>query len=261
MSAEMAEPSNRYAGRRAVITGGTHGIGLAVARKLLAGGAQVLVTGRDEKNVESAREELPAAHVVRSDAGSMADIDTLGTVVKDKLGRIDFLFLNVGYTKFGPVELVTEADFDRMLAVNVKGCFFTAQRLAPLVCDGGSIVLTTAVLVGMGFPGSSVATGCKAAVGAFARTFAADFLHRGIRVNALSPGFVQTPTMGIAGLSEDERVANQKEGVEVTPMGRHADPTEIADAALFLGFDATFTTGTVLHADGGLGQGVPAPSS
>jgi NAD(P)-dependent dehydrogenase (short-subunit alcohol dehydrogenase family) len=120
-------------------------------------------------------------------------------------------------------------------------------------------VFTTAVLVGMGFPSSSVATACKAAVGGFARVLAGELLPRGIRVNAVSPGFVQTPTRGVHGLTEQELAANQQEGEGVTPMGRHGSPEEIAAAVLYLAFDATFTTGSVLAADGGLGQGIPIP--
>lgn len=251
----------RYAGRKAVITGGTHGIGRSVADALLDGGAEVLLTGRDEANIEEVRGVLAGrkAHVVRSDAGSMADIDALGPAVEGALGEVDLLFVNVGYAQFEPLERVTEDSFDRMVRVNVKGAFFTVQRLAPLVRPGGAIVLTTAVLVGMGFPASSVATACKAAVGAFAQTLASELLARGVRVNAVSPGFTQTPTMGVHGLSPEEREANQRLGEEVTPMGRHGSSEEIAAAVLFLAFDATFTTGSVLHADGGLGQGIPAP--
>ena len=251
----------RYAGRKAVITGGTHGIGLAVAEALLDGGAEVLLTGRDERNIEAARRRLAGrpARVVRSDAGSMADVAALAPAVEEALGGVDLLFVNVGFTEFAPLEQVSEASFDRMMDVNVKGAFFTAQRLAPLVRPGGSIVFTTAVLVGMGFPASSVATACKAAVGAFARSLAGELLPLGIRVNAVSPGFVQTPTMGIHGLTDEERAANQQQGEDVTPMGRHGSPEEIAAAVLFLAFDATFTTGSVVHADGGLGQGIPVP--
>ncbi|GAA3942834.1 SDR family oxidoreductase [Streptomyces gulbargensis] len=249
----------KYAGKKAVITGGTHGIGLAVVRALLDGGAEVLLTGRNEKNIEAVRTELAGlpAHVVRSDAGSMADIRALGGIVEEKLGRIDFLFVNVGHAELGMLEEVTEEAFDKSFDINTKGAFFTTQALAPLVNDGGSIVFTTAVLVGHGYPGTGVATGMKAAVGGFAKVFAAELLSRKIRVNAVSPGFTLTPTMGYANMTEEEKAANEKEGAQLTPLGRHAEPEEIAAAVLYLGFDATFSTGTVLHADGGMGQGIP----
>ncbi|MEU5880937.1 SDR family oxidoreductase [Spirillospora sp. NPDC047279] len=246
----------RYAGKKAVVTGGTHGIGMAVVRSLLDGGAEVLLTGRDEANVESARTDLAgrAAHVVRSDAASMADIGALGDVVAETLGTVDLVFVNVGYATFGPIEDVTEEVYDRVFDIKAKGAFFTTQRLLPLVNEGGSFVFTTAVLDGLGFPQSSVATGSVTAVRGFAKSFAAEFLARGIRVNVVSPGFTQTPTMGIAGLTAEERAANQKAGEEATPMSRHGDPAEIAAAVLYLAFDATFTTGTVLEVDGGLGH-------
>ncbi|GIG66256.1 SDR family oxidoreductase [Phytomonospora endophytica] len=243
-----------YAGKKAVVTGGTHGIGLAVVRRLLDGGAEVLLTGRDEANHAAARDELSgrAAHVLRSDAADMADIDALGTAVAERLGSVDFVFVNVGHARMQPIGEVTEEAYDRMFAVKAKGAFFTTQRLVPLVNRGGSFVFTTAVLDGFGFGGTSVATGTVAAVRGFASAFASEFLPLGIRVNALSPGFTQTPSMGIVFDSPADKAANQGIGEELTPMSRHADPDEIAKAALFLGFDATFSTGIVLNAHGGL---------
>ncbi|MFD1936017.1 MULTISPECIES: SDR family oxidoreductase [Nonomuraea] len=242
--------------KRAVVTGGTHGIGLAVVKALLAEGAEVVLTGNNEKNVEAARSELASgrAHVLRSDAGSMADIEALGRYVESTLGRVDFVFVNVGYAETGPIEGVTEAAYDKMFAIKTKGAFFTTQRLLPLVSKGGSFVFTTAVLDGLGYADTSVATGTVTAVRGFAKSFAAEFLPRGIRVNVISPGFTQTPSMGFATMTEEEKAANQRLGEDLTPMSRHASPEEIAAAVMYLAFDATFTTGTVLHADGGLGQ-------
>ncbi|MEV0650489.1 SDR family oxidoreductase [Phytomonospora sp. NPDC050363] len=243
-----------YAGKKAVVTGGTHGIGLATVKRLLDGGAEVLLTGRNEDNVAAARAELAgrAAHVLRSDAADMADIDALGAAVAERLGAVDFVFVNVGYAEMRPLAEVTEEAYDRMFAIKAKGAFFTTRRLLPMVNRGGSFVFTTAVLDGFGFAGTSAATGAVAAVRGFASAFAAEFLPLGIRVNVLSPGFTQTPTMGIVFGSEAEREANQKAGEELTPMSRHADPEEMAAAALFLGFEATFSTGIVLNAHGGL---------
>ncbi|MEV5358661.1 SDR family oxidoreductase [Streptomyces sp. NPDC093516] len=251
---------NKYAGKKAVVTGGTHGIGMAVVKKLLDGGAEVLLTGLNEKNIEAARAELgPRAHVLRSDAASMSDIDALGTAVQETLGEVDFVFVNVGYLKFGSLSQVTEETYDRMFDTNTKGAFFTAQRLAPLVKNGGSFVFTTAVAVGMGFVATSVGTGMKSAIRAFSKVFASELLPRGIRVNTVSPGFTDTPTMGIAEISDELRAANIKEGVELTPMRRFGTAEEVADAVLFLAFDATFTTGVDLPVDGGLGQGLEWP--
>ncbi|GAA2452263.1 SDR family NAD(P)-dependent oxidoreductase [Streptomyces macrosporus] len=251
---------NAYANRKAVVTGGTHGMGRAIVDALLDGGAEVLLTGRDEGNLEAARAELPdRAHVVRSDVTDLADVDALAATVGERLGRIDFLFVNAGYSRLEPYDAVTEETYDRTFAVNAKGAFFTAQRLAPLVRDGGSIVFTTSVANKSGFPGMTVYAGAKAAVWAFAQGLAAELLPRGIRVNAVSPGFVRTPTMGVYGVTAEERAAFEKEGAEATPMGRIGSPAEVARAALFLAADATFTTGVELPVDGGINQNITAP--
>ena len=249
---------DKYARKKAVVTGGTHGMGLAAVKALLDGGAEVLLTGRNEQNLAAARRELgPRAHVVRSDTASMAEINALGALVEEKLGRIDFVFINAGISELDPFDQVTEASYDRQFDVNTKGAFFTAQRLAPLVRYGGSIVFTT-VTNGPANPDLSVYSGSKAALRAFAQVFAAELVSRGIRVNTVAPGFIDTPTMGVAGLSEDERRALKKLGDEITPMKRHGTIEEVARAALFLAFNATFTTGAELPVDGGLAQ-VGAP--
>lgn len=244
----------RYAGKKAVVTGGTHGIGLTTVKALLDGGAEVILTGRNERGIEAARTELAdrRARVVRSDAASLADIAALGELVEREFGQVDLVFVNHGYAETGPIESVTEAVYDRMLDINAKGSFFTAQRLAPLIAEGGSMVFTSAVLDGRGWVDCSVPTMAKAAVRALAQCLAAELLPRGIRVNVVSPGFTLTPTMGFATLTEAEQEANLAAGNALTPMGRHAEAAEIAAAVLFLAFEATFSTGIVLPADGGL---------
>jgi NAD(P)-dependent dehydrogenase (short-subunit alcohol dehydrogenase family) len=245
---------SKYTGKKVVVIGGTIGIGLATVKTLLEGGAEVLLTGRNEQNLDAARRDLgPRAHVVRSDTASMTDIDALGALVQEKLGQIDFVFINAGISELEPFDHVTEASYDRLFDVNTKGAFFTAQRLAPLVRNGGSIVFTT-VTHGPANPNLSVYSGSKAALRAFAQVFAAELVSRGIRVNTVGPGFIDTPTMGVAGLSEVERVALKKLGDEITPMKRHGTVEEVARAALFLAFEATFTTGVELPVDGGLAQ-------
>ena len=173
-----------YAGKKAVIVGGTHGMGLATARMLLEGGAEVLVTGRNETNIARARDELgPRGHAVRSDAASMADIEALGGIVEETLGRFDFLHLNVGVSEFAPFDLVDEAFFDRQFTVNTKGAFFTVQRLVPLLRDGGSMVFTSSVADDGGYAGMLVYSGTKAALNSFASVLATELLPRRIRVN------------------------------------------------------------------------------
>ena len=246
--------ATKYAGKKAVVIGGTHGMGLATVKALLEGGAEVLLTGRNEQNTEAARRELGSrAHVVRSDAASLIDLEALGSFVDEKFGQVDFVFINAGVSEVQPFDKVTEASYDKQFNVNTKGAFFTAQRLAPRVRNGGSIVFTT-VTDGPANPNLSVYLGSKAAVRAFAQVFAAELVSRGIRVSTVAPGFIDTPTVGVAGLSEAERAALKKLGDAVTPMKRHGSAEEVARAALFLAFDATFSTGVELPVDGGLAQ-------
>ncbi|GII61117.1 short-chain dehydrogenase [Sphaerisporangium krabiense] len=250
-----------YSGRTAVITGGTIGIGLATAKALVAGGARVVVTGRNEDNLRAAREELgPGAHVVRSDTADLGDIDALAALAGERLGRVDLVFVNAGVATLHPFQDVTEDDYDRQFDVNTKGAYFTMRRLAPLVRDGGSFVLTTSVTVGSGTPGMSVYSGTKAALRSFAQVFAAELLPRGVRVNTVSPGFIRTPTLGAVDATEEERAAFERLGDAVTPMRRHGTSEEVAAAVLFLAFEATFTTGADLAVDGGLGQGLSHPA-
>lgn len=246
-----------YASKQAVIVGGTHGIGLATARLLLAGGAEVLVTGR-EASAAAARREL-GERVVASDIADLAAIDALTEQVRARLGAIDLLFINAGVAELEPFDRVTAASYDRTFAVNTRGAFFTAQRLAPLVREGGAIVFTTSIASTSGTAGMAVYSASKAAIGAFARVMAAELLARGVRVNTVSPGFIRTPTMGTASSTPEERAAFEREGDAITPMGRIGTPEEVARAVLFLAFAATFTTGTELYVDGGLGQRLSPP--
>ncbi|PDP89434.1 short-chain dehydrogenase [Glycomyces fuscus] len=246
-----------YEGKRAVVIGGTHGMGMGVVEALLAGGARVLLTGRNEKNLEEARGRLgPEAHVVRADVADLADTDALAETVRAALGGIDFLHVNVGTSELTPFDQVTEESYDRGFAVNAKGAFFTVQRLAPLLADGGSIVFTTSVTNTTSTPGMSVYTGAKAAVLGFSRVLASELLPRGIRVNTVAPGFTDTPTMGLTGVSDAEREEFMRVGDAATPMGRHGTVAEVARAVLFLGFEATFTSGAEIPVDGGLGLGL-----
>ncbi|SMD13959.1 SDR family NAD(P)-dependent oxidoreductase [Kibdelosporangium aridum] len=235
---------------KAVVIGGTHGMGYAVVEALLKRGVEVVLTGR---NVDAVR---TSAHVVRSDVTSMEDIEALGRIVEEKLGRIDFLFVNTGIARLEPFMQVTEASYDENFAVNTKGPFFVTQRLAPLIRDGGSIVFTTSVADEGGTDEMTVYSGAKGAIRAMAKGIAGALLPRGIRVNVISPGFIDTPTMGITDLSEKDRKDLMALGDEVTPMKRHGTVEEVAAAVLFLAFDATFTTGARLTIDGGIGQGI-----
>ncbi|MFI8423429.1 SDR family oxidoreductase [Streptomyces sp. NPDC085479] len=247
------------AGRRAVVTGGSLGMGRAVVQALTDRGAEVMYTGRSERRLAEAQAALgtPLAHPVRSDATHAAAIAALRDQVADRLGGIDYLFVNQGIAEFQTLEEVTEESWDRIFDVNAKGAFFTVQALAPLLSEGGSIVFTT-VSNDRIFPGLSAYSAAKEAVAAFTKVLAAELLPRGIRVNAIAPGFILTPTMGVAELTDEQRAEFIEEGNASTPMGRGGTVEEVAAAALYLAVDATFTTGVELAVDGGFGQGLGA---
>ncbi|SDF64920.1 NAD(P)-dependent dehydrogenase, short-chain alcohol dehydrogenase family [Lentzea fradiae] len=243
----------RYRGKKAVVTGGTHGMGRATVEALLAEGVEVLLTGR---TTEKARDL--DAHAVAFDAADLDDVVRLKGEVASKLGEVDLVFINVGFATLTPFDQATAAEYDRTFDVNTKGAFFTAQHLAPLVREGGSIVFTTSVATVLGSPGMSVYAGAKAAVRAFARGFAAELAARDVRVNVVSPGFIDTPSMGVTGVPREVLEEFKEEGDRITPLRRHGTMDEVAKAVLFLAFEATFTTGAELAVDGGLGQGISA---
>jgi len=245
----------RYEAKRAVIIGGTSGIGLATAKMLMDGGARVLVTGRSQAGLDSAKKELGKdALVVSSDARSLTDIDALASRVKAEFDTFDLLFVNAGLGLFAPLANTTEATYDEMFNLNTKGPFFAVQKLSPLINQGGAVVLTTSSANVKGMPMIAAYGGAKAALRSFARVFAAELLPRGIRVNAVSPGPTETPIIGKA--FPDKDVAAQLMGrmTESVPMKRFGTSEEVAKAVLFLAFDATFTTGAELPVDGGLTQ-------
>ncbi|WP_051326250.1 SDR family NAD(P)-dependent oxidoreductase [Glycomyces tenuis] len=252
----IADP-NALRGKRAVVTGGTIGMGLAIVQALTDRGAEVLYTGRNEQRLAEAQASLntPLAHPVRADATDMTDLAALARQASDTLDGIDYLFVNQGIAEFQTLEEVTEESWDRVFNVNTKGSFFTVQHLAPLIAEGGSIVFTT-VSNDEIFPGLSAYSGAKEAVAAFAKVLAAELLPRGIRVNAVAPGFILTPTMGVAELTEEQRAEFIEQGNASTPMGRGGTVEEIASAALYLAVDATFVTGVELPVDGGFGKGL-----
>lgn len=248
---------NRFKGKKAVVTGGTHGMGLAIVERLLAEGAEVIFTGRNEKKTGEVQQALnaAAAYGVRSDASSMADIQALGQLVEERFGRVDYLFINHGTAEFQELAEVTEASWDQHFNVNTKGAFFTVKRLEPLINDDGAIIFTT-VANDRIFPGLSAYSGSKEAVKAFAKVLAAELLPKKIRVNSVAPGFIMTPTMGVANLTEEDRETFIAQGNEITPLKRHGTVEEVAAAALYLAAEATFTTAIELPVDGGFAQGI-----
>jgi NAD(P)-dependent dehydrogenase (short-subunit alcohol dehydrogenase family) len=243
-----------YDGRNVVIIGGSSGLGLVTAGLLADGGARVLVTGRSQAKLDAAREQLgPDAVAVRSDAADLSDIDALAERVKAELGGVDALFVNAGITHFAPLAGTAEEDYDRVLAVNTKGPYFTVQKLAPLLNDGAGVVMTTSVADVKGLDMLSVYSASKAALRSLTRTMARELLPRGIRVNAVSPGPIDT---GILDASMPAEAVGQLKAdlVAGVPMQRFGTSLEVARAVAFLAFDATFTTGAELVVDGGGSQ-------
>lgn len=243
----------RYQGKKAVIIGGTSGMGLATAKMLLDEGASVLVTGRSKAGLESAQKALgKGTLVVSSDARSLTEIDALASRVKAEFETFDLLFVNAGFSIQAPLESMTEAVYDEMFNLNAKGPLFAVQKLAPLINRGGSVVLTTSIANVKGMPGNATYGAAKAALRSFARTLAAELLPRDIRVNALTPGPIDTPIVEKA--FKDAAPQIREKMIGMVPMKRWGTSEEIAKAVLFLAFDATFTTGAELPVDGGWSQ-------
>jgi NAD(P)-dependent dehydrogenase (short-subunit alcohol dehydrogenase family) len=246
--------TKQYDGKRAVVTGGTSGIGLATAKLLLDQGARVMVTGRTQATLDSAGQELGSnAITVKSDAASLTDIDALAARVKSEFGTLDALLACAGQTRFASFEDVTEAMYDELLAGNAKGAYFTVQKLAPLMTEGSAVVFITSVANVLGVPMVSAYAASKAALRSMARSMARELLPRGIRVNAVSPGPIES---GILEKTMSKEAANQiiKQMTEENPMKRFGRPEEVAKALVFLAFEATYTTGAELAVDGGGSQ-------
>src|SRR5262249_50683281 len=228
----MSHNSSRPA---ALITGGTSGIGLATARILHEQGFAVLVTGQNPETIAAARRSLPDnVAVVRADARILADADRVADELKQRFGRVDFAFLNAGIIQMLPLEAVEEAAFDEHFDINVKGQFFTLQRILPLLPGGGSVVFTTAVGARRGIPGWSVYIATKGAISALVPALAAELAPRGIRVNALCPGAIDTPAFDKLALP-DEAIAALRQGIpRRLPLGRLGTAAEVAEVVAFL---------------------------
>jgi NAD(P)-dependent dehydrogenase (short-subunit alcohol dehydrogenase family) len=249
--------ARRLAGKVAVVTGGTTGIGLASAKRFAAEGARVFITGRRQVELDKAVAAIGGnASGIQADSAKMADLNRLYSQVKADAGRIDILFANAGGGSNLPLGSITEEQYDDTFGRNVKGVLFTVQKALPLLVDGASVILTgsTASIVAM--PAFSVYGASKAALRSLARHWTLDLKERRIRVNVLSPGPTKTP--GLLDLAGDDRAAQQgmlDQMASELPLGRVADPEEIASAALFLASDdSSFVTGAELFVDGGQAQ-------
>jgi NAD(P)-dependent dehydrogenase (short-subunit alcohol dehydrogenase family) len=247
---------SKLEGKVAVITGGNSGIGLATAKRFAAEGAYVFITGRRQSELDAAVKQIgPNVTGVQGDVSSLADLDRLYATVKQQKGHIDILFANAGGGEFAPLGAITEEHFDKTLNSNVKGLLFTVQKALPLFRDGGSIILNASIVSIKASPAFSVYSATKAAVRSFARSWTIDLKDRKIRVNAVSPGPIETP--GFSGLAQNEEQEKQIKSsfVSSVPMGRMGSPDEIAKAVSFLASDdSSYVTGIELFVDGGMAQ-------
>jgi NAD(P)-dependent dehydrogenase (short-subunit alcohol dehydrogenase family) len=242
----------------AVITGGSSGIGLATAQRFVEEGAYVFITGRRQGELDAAvRQNGKNVTGVQGDVSNLEDLDRLYATVKEKKGHIDILFANAGIGEFAPLGEISEAQFDKTFGVNVKGLLFSVQKALPLFQDGGggSIILNASVASSMGLDTSTVYSATKAAVRSFARTWTVDLKQRKIRVNAISPGPIDTPIFSTA-IGDEEQIEQTKTSlVTSVPMGRMGRPDEVAKAVLFLASDdSSYVTGIELFVDGGMAQ-------
>jgi NAD(P)-dependent dehydrogenase (short-subunit alcohol dehydrogenase family) len=240
-------------GKIALITGGNSGIGLATAKQFVNEGAYVFITGRREPQLSAAVKEIGRNVTgIPGDVANLGDLDRLFAQIKREKGKLDVVFANAGITPQTPLGNITEEDYDSLFNANVKGLLFTVQKALPLMPDGGSIILNASIVASKGFADWSVYSATKAAVRSFARSWTTDLKDRRIRVNALSPGYIDTAPWRSINLAEIR--ANIMSSGAV-PLGRFGTSDEVAKVAVFLAADdSSYVTGTELFVDGGVAQ-------
>jgi NAD(P)-dependent dehydrogenase (short-subunit alcohol dehydrogenase family) len=252
----MENIMKKFDNKVVLVTGGNSGIGLATAKEFAAQGARVVITGRDQKTLDLAREEIGAAAIaLRSDAGDIGAARELAQTLTARGIRLDAVFINAGVAKFGALEAIDEALWDQTFNINVKGAFFTIQAVAPLLNQGAAIILNGSINAHIGMPGSSVYAASKAALISLAKTLSAELIGHGVRVNVVSPGPVTTPLYGRLGVPADQLV-ELAAGIQAqVPLKRFGTPEEIASAVTYLASpEAAFIVGTELIVDGGMSQ-------
>jgi len=247
---------SRFTNKVVVITGGTSGIGLAAARQFIKEGANVVVTGRNSRSVGDAQKELNANGVaIAADVTKSADLDSLFKQVREKYGQIHVLYVNAGIAKLGSVAETSEEIFDEIVDANFRGAYFTVQKALPLMSDGGAIIFTTSWFDEVGVAGTSAVSASKAALRNLTRTLASELIGRNIRVNAVSPGVIETALFGKLGLSQADARELGKALLQQIPAKRFGKPEEVATAVAFLASDdASYITGVELAVDGGRTQ-------
>jgi NAD(P)-dependent dehydrogenase (short-subunit alcohol dehydrogenase family) len=243
-------------GKIALVTGGNSGIGLATATHFVKEGAYVFVTGRRENELSAAVKQIGKnVTAVQGDVSKLADLDRLFAQIEKDKGKLDIVFANAGVARYAPLGEITEDFFDSIFDINVKGVLFTVQKSLPVLRDGGSIILNASIVASKGLSSNSVYSATKAAVRSFARTWTTDLKDRRIRVNAVSPGPIDTP--GLSELLASSETGEQRRKMISTtvPLGRFGRPEEIAKAVVFLASDdASYITGIELFVDGGFAQ-------
>jgi len=243
-------------GKTALITGGNSGIGLATAKRFVNEGAYVFITGRREPELAAAVKEIGRNVTgVQGDVSNLGDLDRLFAQIKREKGKLDIVFANAGVARFAALGTITEDLYDSIFDINVKGLLFTVQKALPLLPDGASIILNASIVASKGLPANSVYSATKAAIRSFARTWTTDLKDRRIRVNAVSPGSIDTP--GLSNLLASSETGQQRLKMisNAVPLGRLGKPDEIARAVVFLASDdSSYVTGTELFVDGGFAQ-------
>ena len=243
-------------GKIALITGGSSGIGLATAKEFVNEGAYVFITGRRESVLNAAVREIGSkVTAVQGDVSKLDDLDRLFAQIKQEKGKLDIVFANAGIAKYAPLGQTSEELFDSIFDINVKGTFFTVQKALPLLSDGGAIIVTSSVVGSKGLSSNSVYSATKAALRSFARTWTTDLKPRRIRVNAVSPGTIDTPGLNDLLASAEAGQERVKMISNAVPLGRFGRPEEIAKAVVFLASDdSSYVAGAELFVDGGFAQ-------
>jgi NAD(P)-dependent dehydrogenase (short-subunit alcohol dehydrogenase family) len=244
------------AGKIAVISGGTTGIGLAIAQRFAAEGAHVFIFGRRHAQLDKAVTQIGRnVTAIQADAANLEDLDRVAAAVREEKGRVDIVVSNAALVEQAPIDTLTPEHFDKTFNLNARGPVFLVQKLLPLMSRGGSIILVSSAMHLMGIPGHTAYAATKAALRSYARTWAAEFKDRGIRVNTLSPGVTDTPMLDSQVSTPEEREALVNMYLNMVPLGRVARPEEMANGALFLASDqSSYMTGADLMDDGGIGQ-------
>lgn len=248
--------SQKLANKVALITGGNSGIGLATAQRFVAEGAFVFITGRRQAELDAAVQQLGNSAVgIQGDVSNLADLDRVVATIKEQKGHLDILFANAGIAEFGPLSTITEAHYDKQFDINVKGTVFTVQKALPLLPDGAAIIVMSSIVGTKGMEGSSIYSATKAAIRSLARTWTADLKPRRIRVNAISPGPIETPGFNSLDMPAEQYAQFKAQMISGVPLGRIGEADEIAKAMVFLASDdSSFVTGIELFVDGGMAQ-------